>query len=200
MSEAAIRTDIKSHLRGRFAKVPGARWVEEMEVCAGRGRIDLALITHRFIGIEIKGPKDSLARLGGQVVQYSRCFDMVILVAHERWASSALKMIPSWWGLIQGEDSAGAYVYRLVRRPTLNTQVDLSALLGLLWRDEITRIFAECLNREAPARAPKHALRGQLLEEVAAPRLKAVSLEALRHRAGWRAASPALCRVAAAGQ
>lgn len=186
MTEAAIRTDIKSHLFGRCTRSPSTRWVEEMEVCAGRGRVDLAVITDRLIGIEIKGPQDSLARLTAQVSHYSRCFDVVILVTHERWTVKAMTMIPPWWGLIQGSDADGTYTYRLVRRPTTNDQVDLGALVGLLWREEIARIFEEHLNRAMPARSPKRALRTQLLNEVAPKTLKAASLEALRQRDRWR--------------
>jgi len=186
MSEAAIRTDIKSHLSGRCVRSPGTRWIEEMEVCAGRGRVDLAVITDRLIGIEIKGPRDSLARLTGQASHYSRCFDVIILVAHERWTVKAMNIIPPWWGFIQGSDAAGKYTYRLVRRPTINDQVDMGALVGLLWREEIARIFKEYLNRAMPVRSPKRALRAQLLNQVAPKTLKAASLEALRQRDRWR--------------
>jgi hypothetical protein len=51
----------------------GQETVEEMEVCSGRARIDLAVIGERLIGFEIKGPQDSVARLRGQAKAYSQC-------------------------------------------------------------------------------------------------------------------------------
>lgn len=110
--------------------------VEEMEVCSGRARIDLAVIGDRLIGIEIKGPRDSVTRLPDQAKAYSQCFDHVVLIVHESLAAKARPLIPNWWGLIAGRQVDGRIRYRVVRRLRTNPSLNLERVLSLLWREE----------------------------------------------------------------
>src|SRR5690242_7488403 len=99
ITERAIRTFVRARLRRLVQSRSRAFLVEEMEVCSGRARIDLAVIGDRLIGIEIKGPQDSVTRLPDQAKAYSQCFDQVVLVVHESLAEKARPLIPYWWGL-----------------------------------------------------------------------------------------------------
>ncbi|MDB6010837.1 MAG: hypothetical protein JWL65_3087 [Gammaproteobacteria bacterium] len=60
VSEREIRTFVKTQIHRWIRSNGKAFLVEEMEVCSGRARIDLAVIADRLIGIEIKGPKDDV--------------------------------------------------------------------------------------------------------------------------------------------
>jgi hypothetical protein len=162
-----------------------------MEICAGKARIDMAIVCDRLIGIEIKGPKDDLYRLPGQVDHYSKCFDIVVLVVHERLAADALELIPSWWGVVTGSELAGSYSYTLKRRPTRNKDAELDALLALLWKDEIGFLWTTLLEGVPPSRASKKELRSQLLSRAPAGRLRMASIDLLRRRRNWR--SSPLC-------
>src|SRR5688572_8739206 len=106
-SEQEIRAFIKSQVPRLLPSKSRAFLVEEMEVCSGRARIDLAVISDRLIGIEIKGPKDDVSRLPSQVKAYSECFDLVILAVHEALATRASVLIPEWWGLAVGVQRQG---------------------------------------------------------------------------------------------
>src|SRR5439155_19938584 len=77
ITERFLRDVVKSKLARLVRSSSQALLVEEMEVCLGRARIDLAVIADYLIGIEIKGPKDDVTRLPGQVQTYSKCFDRV---------------------------------------------------------------------------------------------------------------------------
>lgn len=186
MTEDRIRSDIRTQLGRLFGGRAGALLVEEMEVCAGKARIDMAIVCDRLIGIEIKGPKDDLCRLPGQVNHYSKCFDIVVLVVHEELAADALKLIPSWWGVVTGSELSGSYTYTLVRRPTRNKHAELDALLALLWKDEIGCLWTTLLDCVPPSRASKGELRSQLLSRAAARRLKTAGIDLLRSRRNWR--------------
>ena len=169
-----------------FGSRAGTLLVEEMEICAGKARIDMAIVCDRLIGIEIKGPKDDLYRLPGQVDQYSKCFDIVVLVVHEKLAADALDLIPSWWGVVTGSELSGSYTYTLKRRPTRNKHAELDALLALLWKDEIGCLWTTLLDGVPPPRASKKELRSQLLSRAPARRLKTAGIDLLRSRRNWR--------------
>lgn len=57
-------------------------------------RTDLAILTEEFIGIEIKGPKDSLRRLSRQIAAYGKIFDTTILVCSSTHIVRAMGRVP----------------------------------------------------------------------------------------------------------
>jgi hypothetical protein len=186
ISERYMRELVKAEVP-RFIKATSrVLLIEEMEVCSGRARVDLAVIGDRLIGIEIKGPKDDVARLPGQVAAYSRCFDRVVLVVHEALAAKAMPLIPSWWGLVVGMQKDGQLAYRFERRPQPNPSLDLDALLSLLWRDEIDALLLELLGDTPKPRASKRTIRAELLSQIERSVLRSASLRKLRERTDWR--------------
>lgn len=166
--------------------LPRAFLVEEMEVCSGRARIDLAVIGDRLIGIEIKGPRDDVTRLPGQAKAYSQCFDRVVLIVHESLATKARALIPDWWGLITGRQVDGRIRYRVERRPEPNPNSNLEKILALLWREEIDALLADLLGSNPKPRATKKSIRAELLKQVEPPILHHASLRKLRERTEWR--------------
>jgi hypothetical protein len=190
MTEARIRSDIRNQLMSRFAgRVGGALLIEEMEVCSGKARVDMAIICDRLIGIEIKGPNDDLHRLSWQVSQYSRCFDHVVLVVHDGLAGAARELIPAWWGIVVGTAQEEAYKYRLLRRPRKNLNLDAEATLALLWREEITDLWRDLLGEPLPKKASKRNLRQQLVSAVTSHKLRCAGISLLKARREWRAIS-----------
>jgi hypothetical protein len=186
VSEREIRAFIKAQIPRWVRNRPPTYLVEEMEVCSGRARIDLALISDQLIGIEIKGPKDDVTRLPGQAKAYSQCFDRVILVTHENLASKAVALIPDWWGLVVGEQKNCRLRYRFIRRPEVNPSLNLESRLALLWRDEINALLSSLAGSAAKPRATKKTVRAELISRIEPPILKNASLQKLRERAGWR--------------
>jgi len=186
-SECAIRELIKLRLR-RFVKGQSqALLVEEMEVCLGRARVDLAVIGDDLLGIEIKGPKDDVTRLPTQVTAYSRCFDRVVLIVHEGLAPHAAPLIPLWWGLVVGSATTAGFVrYRFERCAQINPSLDFDALLSLLWRDELDALLRNLLGDKSKPRATKKSLRAELLSRVAPFELHRAALKQLRDRVAWR--------------
>ncbi len=186
MTEDQIRSDIRSQLPRIFRKNSEARLVEEMEICAGKARADMAVISDRLIGIEIKGPRDNLDRLPSQVDQYSKCFDQVVLVVHELLANAAVQLIPQWWGVVVGSDKNGTNTYQLRRRPNQNRGVDVDAVLTLLWRQEIEALYIQFLDLPPSIRSSKRKLRTQLLADISPTALKVAGIRQLRQRQEWR--------------
>jgi len=186
MTEDQIRSDIRAQLPSFFPSACEARLVEEMEICTGKARADMAVITDRLIGIEIKGPQDNLSRLPNQVGQYSKCFDQVVLIVHEILARDAIRIIPRWWGIVVGADKNGNRSYNWKRRPAKNCGVDTDAVLALLWRTEIEALFVQFLNLAPSVRVSKRKLRDKLLANVPQSALKVAGIQLLRQRREWR--------------
>ncbi len=186
LSEHEIRAFVKTQLPRLVRSSSKAFLIEEMEVCSGRARIDLAVICDQLIGIEIKGPKDDVTRLPAQEKAYSQCFDLVVLVVHESLAEKASVLIPNWWGLVVGQHKGGRIRYRFKRRPGANPNLNLETLLSLLWREEIDALLSNLVGGIPKSRATKKTIRAELLAQIEPPILRHASLQKLRERADWR--------------
>lgn len=185
ITELAIRTFVRARLPRLVQSQSRAFLVEEMQVCSGRARIDLAVIGDRLIGIEIKGPQDSVTRLADQANAYSQCFDQVLLLVHESLVAKARPLIPCWWGLIAGKQVDGRIRYRVERRPEMNPSVNIDKVLSLLWREEIDAMHYDLLGSNPKPRSTKKSLRAELLQ-LEPSILHEASLRKLRERTEWR--------------
>ena len=67
--------------------------VDELGVCRGQVRIDVAVVNGRFHGYEIKSDRDSLRRLDGQVDLYSKVLDRATIVVGDRHFTEALNTV-----------------------------------------------------------------------------------------------------------
>lgn len=186
MSGDQIRAEIRTRLPRLFRKSIGVRVINELEICSGKSRADMAIISDQFIGVEIKGPKDRLDRLPKQIEHYSKCFDQVILVVDESLSVDAAVLIPQWWGIVQVSNRDGNNSFKFVRRPIQNQFVDVGMILALLWRPEIETLFLQEIGSPPPYRASKRRMREILLDNQSHIELKNAGIEILRNRVEWR--------------
>lgn len=186
ITEQVLRDFVKSEVPRLVRSRSRALLVEEMEVCLGRARVDLAVIADQLIGIEIKGPKDDVTRLPNQALAYSRCFDRVVLLVDESLVDKARPLIPVWWGIVVAMRCDGKFECRFERRPRLNPDLDIEARLSLLWREEIDALTQDLLGTTTKPRATKSAIRTELRKHVAVDVLRHASLNILRDRNNWR--------------
>lgn len=75
-----IRQALRLRLSNKHAKeadtvFANTVFIEELGICCGQGRIDLAVVNSLFHGYEIKSDRDSLRRLDNQVELYSKVLD-----------------------------------------------------------------------------------------------------------------------------
>ena len=119
--------------------------MEELGLCRGRVRVDLALINGHLHGYEIKSDRDTLTRLDIQAEIYMKVFDRLTIVVGRKHLSSVCSRLPEWWGILQAIQGGGGRVvrFRNLRRPTLNPQRDPRSLAELLWRDDAIRLLEE---------------------------------------------------------
>ncbi len=143
---------IRAALRREVAKGQNdsdALLIDELGLCRGSARIDLAVVDGQLHGYEIKSERDNLRRLGIQADIYSRVFDRVTLVCDVRHISRALDIIPTWWAVLRIESAVLEPEFKTVRLGRENPDRDARALAEFLWRDEAMSLLEQ-----------RHALRG----------------------------------------
>jgi hypothetical protein len=138
--DAAVRELLKQHLRNAH---PGQATVvlDELGLCQGDVRVDVAAVNGELAGFEIKSPADSLARWPKQRRVYSKVVDRAWLVAPQKTLDAA--KAPGWWGLIRIVETADRLGLRVVREAQVNPSPDAYSIACLLWRDEAIRALEE---------------------------------------------------------
>jgi hypothetical protein len=117
--------------------------IEELGVCRGQVRIDLAVVNGVFHGYEIKSDRDSLRRLNRQVELYSKVLDYVTLVAGNRHLAEALDAVPSWWGVLRVCSNQNGPRFDVLREEQKNPHRDPRCLVELLWLDDAIALLAQ---------------------------------------------------------
>jgi len=158
---------------------------DELGLCLGATRVDVASINGRLTGCEIKGDRDRLDRLPHQVQVYGQVLDFAVLVTGARFAGRAADHLPEWWGIWQATDVDGVAELVELRPTSDNPTADPLSVAQLLWRDEA---YGELVARDAAAGMAR-ATRWRLWEALAAlvpqPELSALVRERLKARREW---------------
>ena len=128
--------DVRSLLKRHLAEWHRADMVvlDELGLCQGDVRVDVAAVNGELSGFEIKSPADSLARWPKQQRLYSRVVDRAWLVAPEKTLEAA--QAPGWWGLIRIVETPHQLGLRVIREAMPNPKPDPYSIACLLWRDE----------------------------------------------------------------
>jgi hypothetical protein len=168
MRDADVRFVLKQALVTRYGVETDTIVVEELGLCRGSVRADIAVINGLMKGFEIKSDRDTLQRLLTQAAVYSRVFDTATLVTAERHIAEAMSVLPPWWGIeVIGNDGSLTEV-----QPTRsNPCVDANSVALLLWRDEAISLLAR-----AGATTHRHETRQTLCKRLAT----VLSLDELR--------------------
>lgn len=166
MRDPEIRKALKSTLD------PTLLIVDEMALFGGNNRIDLAVITDRLVGYEIKSEKDNTRRLKAQAKAYSEVFDEVTLVGAYKHVKHAEVSVPPWWGLIVASEAAGEVVFETIRGPRPNPAIRFDSLAHILWRDEIMAVLEE--------RERAKGVRGKSRTKIIARLSEVLTLDELR--------------------
>lgn len=132
---------IRSFLIDRIAsanKSIGTVIIEELDLCLGEARIDLAIVNGKTIGIEIKSDHDTLVRLPKQIEVYSKVFDRVEIVSGSKLLNPILSSVPDWWGVATVTISnQGTLRYQRLRHCRKNSHKDPYSNAQLLWKSEM---------------------------------------------------------------
>ena len=117
--------------------------IEELGICRGMVRVDLAVVDDLLHGYEIKSDRDNLRRLEKQVEHYSNVFDRATLVLGCRRLPEVVNRLPAWWGVIRYRVEGHRIIFESVRDSYQNPNRMARALVEFLWRDEVLDILEE---------------------------------------------------------
>src|SRR5438045_2701845 len=99
MRDIDIRLALRSSIEREHGGDADTRIVEELGLCQGIARVDLAVINGNVHGYEIKSEHDTLARLPAQTHTYNQVLDFVTIVTAPAHAHKIRCIVPKWWGV-----------------------------------------------------------------------------------------------------
>jgi hypothetical protein len=140
VTERAIRLALIADLRRRF---PGDRIRNELGLCLGQTRVDVAVINGHLHGYEIKSERDTLVRLDAQVELYGQVLDTATIVTSGKHVDRVVALVPTWWSVIEADEAMRAVALNTRREGHLNPSPDPLSIAQLLWRDEAAEALIE---------------------------------------------------------
>ena len=187
MRELDIRNALRNYLDTALERDPTALLVEEFGVCRGTVRVDLAVISESLRGFEIKSDQDTLKRLPAQAAAYNRVFDTVTIVVGPRHLHAVEEVVPPWWGILLFDtQSNGQPNLGCSRLDAQNPCLDASALVQLLWREEVLGLLeAKGLGAGMKSK-PRRYLWEALSKSFALANLREMVRTQLKVRPDWR--------------
>lgn len=180
MLESDISQALESYLHSPLLGRKEQLFLKELRLSGGAARADLVNIEAMHC-YEIKSEKDSLKRLVNQGSRYIRVFNKITLVAAEIHLDLALKIIPSWWGVILVPKSVDEPFVE-IRQAGSNPMLVPSQLTKLLTKQECLDV----LSGEGLVRGKKslslYRLQGVIEEVLSLEKLKEAIVKALQSR------------------
>jgi len=135
--ESDIKAHLLTHLYNKQLLTQDSLIASELTVGGFSRRADLAIINSReFIAYEIKSAADSLTRLPGQIHDYLKYFDKVIVVVDSKHLQSTLQNTPKNVGV--WELSQKRFIVR--RRGVKQVIKSKPALASFFTSSEITKL------------------------------------------------------------
>mgnify|MGYP001101506704 CR=1 FL=1 len=196
MKDVDIRNILRDRLLAEHESDRDALVVEELGLCEGRSRVDLAVVNGSIHGYEIKSDRDTLARLQRQCEIYARCFDAITLVVGAKHLAPASAMIPECWGLILARESDDGVTLETLRTSQRNRCVSPDVVVQLLWRDEAAGLLSSLGLAPTPRPRLRRELWRILAESVPPDELGRLVRRAIKARGDWR---PAMRRARCSG-
>lgn len=163
--------------------------IDELGVCEGDARVDIAVVNGSLTGYEIKSEADTLQRLPHQADVYSRLLDQVTVVSSGRHLEKAKLIIPEWWGLSEVVERSSRIEFIAVREARDNPSIDPFALVQLLWKDEALNLLTELGLQRGMRSKPRPIVWKRLCEATTQPELSDMVRQQLKARRNWRPAA-----------
>lgn len=158
----------------------GTLVLEELGLCQGDVRIDVASVNGELSGFEIKSPSDTLARWPKQRRIYSKVVDRAWLVAPQKTLAAAQP--PDWWGQIAVFDLDDRVGLRIVTPARDNPRLDALSVAKLLWRDEAIALLKNAGCARGVMTKSRRLVWKRVVEAIAMDDLRAAVRAALQQR------------------
>lgn len=182
-----IRNILHYQLKKDHNNEPDTLILDELVICQGDSRIDVAVINGSINGYEIKSESDTLERLPRQAELYNKVFDTVTILTASRYIEEVSDIIPNWWGIVKAEmDIDGQVELFTIREPRKNKDIEPLALAQLLWKDEAIEILKGKGLHKGLLSKPRGVLWQVLADKLPLSELQDAVREKLKSRETWR--------------
>ena len=189
MRDIDIRRRLRADERLRLGE-SDTRIVEELGLCQGLARVDIAVVNGTIHGYEIKSEKDTLTRLPSQATIYNSVLDYITVVTAPTHADKICTIIPDWWGIWVVADGQAGIQLEALRESVQNPGVSAFALAQLLWRDEALRALVDRGLAEGLRSKSRREIWHRLASELTLEELGNTVRECIKNRGSdWRVAS-----------
>lgn len=178
-NDADVRALLREYLES-IHQDTGTVLLEELGLCQGDVRVDVAAVNGELSGFEIKSPSDTLARFPNQCKVYSKVVDRAWLVAPLKKLEKA--DVPEWWGQIGVFELDDRLALRVVRHAATNPKIHAMSLARLLWRDEALEVLRNAGRARGVMTKSRKVIWKRLIECVTLDDLRAAVRAALKRR------------------
>ena len=186
MGDTEIRRVFLRELIDEYGKEEDTLIIEELGLCQGEARIDLAVINGIIHGFEIKSERDTLDRLPKQKSFYNRNLDKVSIIAGQKHIKKISSMVPKWWGIYEVVNELDNLKINTVSSPQDNPNVDPNAIVQLLWKNEAIDILNEMRIQKGLKNKPRAIIWKHLASLLSIEELKNSVRQKLKARQHWR--------------
>ena len=183
LRDIEMRSVLLHDLQRVYAGDPDTHVIEELGLCRGQARVDVAVVNGLIHGYEIKSDQDSLRRLDSQVRFYGKVVDRATLVVGSHHATTAPKLVPEWWGVQHVRHSINGFRIKSVRRARRNPGKDPRSLAELLWLDDALALLEDCGAIRGLRGKPRKVVWDRLCECLTANEIDAAVRAKLKDRA-----------------
>jgi hypothetical protein len=185
LRDSEIRSALRIKLEFLHIREPETAIIDELSLCQGNARVDIAVVNGTFSGYEIKSDRDTLIRLPRQLAIYELCFDLMTIVVGEKHFSECLTSVPEWWGIWEAKETEHGIIFSARRGPKHNARISPEQVVQLLWKNELR----EELNKQGikpRSSAGRQQLWRSLVGCVPSEELFRIVRERVRARGDWR--------------
>jgi hypothetical protein len=187
MRDIDIRRALREEINRLHGSDPETRTVEELGLCQGSVRVDIAVVNGTIHGYEIKSEHDTLVRLAGQSAVYSQALDLVTIVTALPHSLKIAALVPKWWGIQTAIQHRGEICLETIREAHKNPRISPSAQVQLLWRGEALSALESRGLATGMRNKARSQLWNRLATELTVDELGAIVRDALKKRRDWRA-------------
>lgn len=185
LRDVEIRSALRTKLQHIHADEPDTAIIEELSLCQGNARVDIAVVNGLISGYEIKSDRDKLVRLPHQLSVYQRCLDAMTVVAGRRHIAACYETLPPCWGIWEASSTPDGVSIQSRREPMPNGGVEPQDVVQLLWRGEAYEALQE-RGISPPRRGARRDLWAALLSGVPSRELLEIVRDRIRARGDWR--------------
>lgn len=187
MRDLEIRLSLRQRLVQEYGADSTALILDELGLCCGRIRADMAVINGQLKGFEIKSDEDTLSRLRSQAPAYGRVFDTATIVVGPRHLQKAVRIVPRWWGVFVADGKSDKTCQlECIRKESANPSPDAFALVQLIWRDEAFALLRAHDLDVGLRNKPRKFLWQALVDNFELQELQEMVRAQLKTRKGWR--------------